>query len=84
MRYFIRFAYDGTHFHGSQRQPNGVTVQETLERAMAMIFREDIPLTFAGRTDAGVHAREMYAHFDLPNDDNSKLLIQNSYSLKHI
>lgn len=78
MRFFIRFAYDGTHFHGSQRQPNGVTVQETLEQALAMIFREEIPLTFAGRTDAGVHAREMYAHFDLPNDDNSKLLIQNS------
>ena len=77
MRYFIRFAYDGTAFHGSQRQPNGITVQETMEQALAMIFREEVPLTFAGRTDAGVHAREMYAHFDIP-DDNSKLLIQNS------
>ena len=67
MRYFIRFAYDGTAFHGSQRQPNGITVQETMEQAFAMIFREEIPLTFAGRTDAGVHAREMYAHFDLPS-----------------
>jgi len=67
MRYFIRFAYDGTAFHGSQRQPNGITVQETMEQAFAMIFREEIPLTFAGRTDAGVHAREMYAHFDLTN-----------------
>ncbi len=65
MRYFIRFAYDGTAFHGSQRQPNGITVQETMEQALAMIFREEIPLTFAGRTDAGVHAREMYAHFDI-------------------
>ena len=68
MRYFIRFAYDGTHFHGSQRQPNGVTVQETLEQALAMIFREEIPLTFAGRTDAGVHAREMYAHMDIDEE----------------
>ena len=67
MRYFIRFAYDGTAFHGSQRQPNGITVQETMEQALAMIFRKEIPLTFAGRTDAGVHAREMYAHFDLAN-----------------
>ena len=67
MRYFLRFAYDGTAFHGSQRQPNGITVQETMEQALAMIFREEIPLTFAGRTDAGVHAREMYAHFDLAN-----------------
>ncbi len=65
MRYFIRFAYDGTAFHGSQRQPNGSTVQETMEQALAMIFREEVPLTFAGRTDAGVHAREMYAHFDI-------------------
>ena len=67
MRYFLRFAYDGTAFHGSQRQPNGITVQETMEQALAMIFREEIPLTFAGRTDAGVHAREMYAHFDHAN-----------------
>lgn len=78
MRYFIRFAYDGTAFHGSQRQPNGITVQQTMEQALAMIFREEVPLTFAGRTDAGVHAREMYAHFDILDDDNSKLLIQNS------
>ena len=65
MRFFIRFAYDGTAFHGSQRQPNGITVQETIEQALAMIFREEVPLTFAGRTDAGVHAREMYAHMDI-------------------
>ena len=67
MRYFIKFSYLGTEFHGSQRQPNGITVQETMEQALQMIFRKEIPLTFAGRTDAGVHAREMYAHFDLTN-----------------
>ena len=65
MRYFIKFSYLGTEFHGSQRQPNGITVQETMEQALKIIFREDVPLTFAGRTDAGVHAREMFAHFDL-------------------
>ena len=65
MRYFIKFSYLGTEFHGSQRQPNGITVQETMEQALKMIFREEVPLTFAGRTDAGVHAREMYAHFDI-------------------
>jgi tRNA pseudouridine38-40 synthase len=75
MRFFIRFAYDGTAFHGSQRQPNGVTVQETMEQALAMIFREEVPVTFAGRTDAGVHAREMYAHFDL--DDNLSSIVNN-------
>lgn len=75
MRFFLRFAYDGTAFHGSQRQPNGNTVQETMEKALAMIFREEVSMTFAGRTDAGVHAREMYAHFDL---SNSQLPIANN------
>ena len=71
MRYFIKFSYLGTEFHGSQRQPNGITVQETMEQALKMIFREEVPLTFAGRTDAGVHAREMYAHMDLPASPKS-------------
>lgn len=68
MRYFIRFAYRGTDFHGSQTQPNGVTVQQTMEEAFATILRTAVPLTFAGRTDAGVHAREMWAHFDVENE----------------
>ena len=68
--YSVRFAYDGTAFHGSQRQPNGVTVQETMEQALALIFREEVQLTFAGRTDAGVHAKEMYAHFDINENSN--------------
>jgi tRNA pseudouridine38-40 synthase len=83
MRFFIRFAYDGTAFHGSQRQPNGVTVQETMEQALAMIFREDMPLTFAGRTDAGVHAREMYAHFDI-NDNQSPIVNNLKFRLNGI
>jgi len=70
MRYFVRFTYNGTPFHGSQTQPNGITVQETLEQAFSTILRQPIALTFAGRTDAGVHALEMYAHFDY-NDPNS-------------
>ena len=68
MRYFIKFSYLGKEFHGSQRQPNGITVQETMEQALKMIFREEVPLTFAGRTDAGVHAREMYAHMDVGDE----------------
>ena len=83
MRFFIRFAYDGTAFHGSQRQPNGVTIQETMEQALAMIFREDMPLTFAGRTDAGVHAREMYAHFDI-NDNQSSIVNNLKFRLNGI
>ena len=64
MRYFIDFAYNGAAFHGSQRQPNGITVQEVMEDAFATILREPVALTFAGRTDAGVHAEHMFAHFD--------------------
>lgn len=65
MRYFITFAYNGTDFHGSQSQPNGNTVQAEMEAAFATILRKPVALTFAGRTDAGVHAEQMVAHFDL-------------------
>lgn len=65
MRYFITFSYRGTDFHGSQTQPNGNTVQAEMEAAFATILREPVALTFAGRTDAGVHAEKMVAHFDV-------------------
>ena len=65
MRYFITFAYRGTDFHGSQTQPNGNTVQAEMEAAFATILRQAVPLTFAGRTDAGVHAEKLIAHFDV-------------------
>ena len=64
MRYFIEFSYNGTDFHGSQTQPNGNTVQAEMEAAFATILRAPVALTFAGRTDAGVHAEKMVAHFD--------------------
>jgi tRNA pseudouridine38-40 synthase len=64
-RYFIRLAYDGSHFHGWQRQPNGITIQQILEEALSMMLRSPILLTGAGRTDTGVHADEFFAHFDL-------------------
>ena len=63
-RYFIRLAYDGSRFHGWQRQPNAVTVQQTLEEAMTMMLRKQVLLTGAGRTDTGVHAAEFFTHFD--------------------
>ncbi len=74
MRYFVKFTYNGTPFHGSQTQPNGITVQETMEKTFSTILRQPIALTFAGRTDAGVHALEMYAHFDYPSPLNAKPL----------
>lgn len=64
MRYFITFNYDGGRYHGWQIQPNGNSVQETLQWALSTLLREEISVTGAGRTDAGVHARMMVAHFD--------------------
>ena len=63
-RYFIELAYKGTKFHGWQFQPNAVSVQECLEKAMSTITRESITVMGAGRTDTGVHASYFVAHFD--------------------
>ena len=65
MRYFITFSYDGTHYHGWQIQPSGLSVQEVLQQALSTLLRTSIDVTGAGRTDAGVHARTMVAHFDV-------------------
>lgn len=64
MRYFIRLSYRGAPFHGWQRQPNASSVQQTLEEALATVLRRETPVVGAGRTDTGVNARCMYAHFD--------------------
>ncbi|MBQ0050405.1 MAG: tRNA pseudouridine(38-40) synthase TruA [Bacteroidales bacterium] len=64
MRYFIIFSYDGTNYHGWQKQPNGVSVQEVLEKALSTLLRRPTEVVGAGRTDAGVHASMMVAHFD--------------------
>ena len=64
MRYFVWFGYDGAAYHGWQIQPNGNSVQEELQRGLSTLLREEISVTGAGRTDAGVHARVMVAHFD--------------------
>lgn len=64
MRFFLDLSYDGTNFHGWQRQPNAVSVQQTVEDALSVISRKKIDIIGAGRTDTGVHATKMYAHFD--------------------
>lgn len=76
MRYFIRLAYDGAPFHGWQRQPNAASVQQTLEEGLSTILRGEIAVTGAGRTDTGVNARRMFAHFDAPEplEDPAKLI----------
>ncbi len=65
MRYFIYLSYNGTNYHGWQIQPNGISVQETLEKCLSAMLGGDIAVTGAGRTDAGVHAASMVAHFDV-------------------
>ena len=73
MRYFIEFAYNGKNFHGFQSQPDASSVQETLEKALSTLLRETIAIVGAGRTDSGVHAKQMYAHFE------TKLELDSSY-----
>lgn len=63
-RYFIYLGYNGKNFCGWQIQPNGLTVQQCLEEALGTLLRRPVPVVGAGRTDAGVHARLMVAHFD--------------------
>ena len=73
MRYFITFTYNGTRYCGWQRQPNGIAVQEELEKALTTILRTPIEVVGAGRTDAGVHALNMVAHFDVADDIIAKM-----------
>jgi tRNA pseudouridine38-40 synthase len=63
-RYLIKICYDGTGYHGWQKQHNGISIQETLEKALKAFAHSEIPVVGAGRTDAGVHALAQYAHFD--------------------
>ena len=64
MRYFIYLSYDGMAYHGWQIQPNGMSVQEKLQSCLSTILHTPIEIVGAGRTDAGVNATEMAAHFD--------------------
>lgn len=63
-RYFIEIAYDGSAYHGWQIQPNAVSVQEKLNDALRILLREDVETIGAGRTDTGVHAKQLFVHFD--------------------
>ncbi len=68
MRYFIVFSYFGKLYHGWQIQPNAITVQEVLENGLSKLLRQDLSVVGAGRTDTGVHAKQMYAHFDFDGE----------------
>ena len=68
MRYLINFSYDGSKFHGFQRQNKLKTVQGEIEKALANLAQSEVSIHASGRTDKGVHAKNQYAHFDLDKD----------------
>lgn len=89
LRYFLEITYNGTPYHGWQRQPNALTVQEEIEHALSTLLRKELTIMGAGRTDAGVHAKQLYAHFDFDKSWNVQDLKQLQYRLnqflsKHI
>ncbi len=73
MRYFIELSYNGKNFYGWQRQPDVISIQEILEDALSKLLRTKIDIVGAGRTDAGVHAKQIFAHFDFNNLDISNI-----------
>lgn len=86
MRYFIELAYKGTNYHGWQYQPGADSIQETLNKSLSLLLKTDIDIVGAGRTDTGVHAKQMYAHFDYENEIDTPQLIHklNSFLPKDI
>ncbi|MFD1095146.1 tRNA pseudouridine(38-40) synthase TruA [Salegentibacter chungangensis] len=81
MRYFIELAYFGKAFHGWQIQPNAPSVQEAVEKALSTVLQKEIEIVGAGRTDAGVHAKQLYAHFDLEQEFDEEHLVFRCNSL---
>ena len=75
LRFFVRFSYLGKSYHGWQRQPNAMTVQEQMESCFTTLLRQPIALVAAGRTDTGVHAKEMFAHFDVETKQDTSDLV---------
>jgi tRNA pseudouridine38-40 synthase len=65
LRFFIELSYNGKAYHGWQNQPNAISVQQVLEHALSKLLQENISIMGAGRTDTGVHASQMFAHFDI-------------------
>ncbi|GAA4230427.1 tRNA pseudouridine(38-40) synthase TruA [Postechiella marina] len=86
MRYFIKLSYNGSAYHGWQIQPDAISVQEVIEKALSTLLNRPISIMGAGRTDTGVHATEMYAHFDINIDlKNCNLIYKlNSFLPKDI
>jgi len=86
LRYFIEIAYHGKNYSGWQRQPEQISVQQVLEETISTLLRKEIAITGAGRTDAGVHAKQLFAHFDFDAIGNKEdfLFRVNSFLPKDI
>ena len=82
-RYFIYLSYDGARYHGWQRQPNSSSVEETVERSLSLLLRRDVNIVGAGRTDTGVNASSMPAHFDVESDDETLFTKNNGETFVH-
>ncbi len=76
MRYFIQLSYFGKNYHGWQAQPNAISVQQELTYALSILLGMTIEIVGAGRTDSGVHAKDMYAHFDFPKEIDTENLVK--------
>ncbi len=75
LRYFIELSYNGSAYHGWQNQPNAISVQEVIEKSLSTLLDEPIAIVGAGRTDAGVHAKQLFAHFNTEvSFDNDNLV----------
>jgi tRNA pseudouridine38-40 synthase len=74
LRYFIELSYNGKNYHGWQMQPDAISIQEKLNEALSKVWQETIEVVGAGRTDTGVHAKQMFAHFDVQSQVKEEIV----------
>lgn len=86
MRYFLELSYNGSAYHGWQNQPTAISVQEVIEKGLSTLLKTPIAIVGAGRTDTGVHATQMFAHFDtdLPIDESHLTYKLNAFLPKDV
>lgn len=70
-RYFVQIAYNGKNYHGWQMQKGDISIQQTINEHLSILLKEQTDCYGCGRTDAGVHARKYYFHFDTSAELNS-------------
>ena len=71
IRYAMRLSYLGKNYRGSQKQPNGNTIQDEVEKVLCTLIKTKISTVFSGRTDAGVSAKAQVLHFDCDSEIES-------------